>query len=76
MHPLKQLRKLMQDRPNNHAKVVSVVGREVVLATSRGSKTLTLTPGDATRYQPGDAVRLENNQVVGRRSRSPTVYVV
>lgn len=76
MHPLKQLRKLLTDRTPNAAKVVATSGRTVTVATSRGSQTIIKSPGDATRYQPGDEVILANGQVVGRRSKTPTVYVI
>lgn len=76
MHPLKELRRLLKETETNHGKVISSSAKEIVVATTRGSATLIKTPGDVTRYQPGDEVVLANHQVVGRRSRSLTVYVV
>ena len=76
MHPLKQIKKLLSSDSPNSAKVVSVSGRSLTVATRLGSQTIARSPGDATRYQPGDEVVLANGQVVGRRSRTPTIYVV
>ena len=76
MHPLQQLRKILQKSQTNNGRVISASSTEILIATTKGSTRLPRTPGDVTNYQSGDTVILANGQVVGRRLRSPAVYVV
>lgn len=76
MHPLQQLRKLLQDHPTNSGTVIAINGNSLTIATARGSQQLQKIGTDATQYRPGDAVILANGQIVGRKTREPMVYVV
>lgn len=76
MHPLKQLQKLLDVPKTNQGKVVSSTENTLILATPKGSLSVSRSVGDATRYQVGDTVLLANGVVVGKRQRQPTVYVV
>lgn len=76
MHPIKQLRKLLATPSTNQGKVVSSTENTLILATPKGSLSVSRASGDATRYQAGDTVLLANGVVVGKRQRQPTVYVV
>jgi hypothetical protein len=76
MHPLKQLRKLLQERPISSGTVIATSGDSITIATAQGSQRLRKTGTDATQYRPGDEVILANGQIVGRKTSEPTVYVV
>ena len=76
MHPLKKLKKLLQDRQTPSGTVIGTDGNYVTLATSLGSKLVMKSGGDTTSYRAGDEVVLANGQIVGRRVRKPTTYVV
>jgi hypothetical protein len=76
MHPLKQLRKLLQERPTSSGTVIATSGDSITIATAQGSQRLRKTGTDATQYRPGDEVILANGQIVGRRTREPIIYVV
>ena len=76
MHPLKQLKQLLQDRPVSSGKVIAISGDSITIATAQGSQRLRKTGTDATQYRPGDEVILANGQIVGRRTRESTIYVV
>jgi uncharacterized cupin superfamily protein len=75
MHPLKQLRKMMQESSPGQGKVVKV-GTELRVATHQGSLAITPSVNDATVYRVGDSVILSNGVIVGRRLKTPTTYVV
>jgi hypothetical protein len=76
MHPLKQLRKILNIQQQNQGKVVQQFGDSMVVATSMGSQTVKLTALDKTNYQVGDVVVLNNNTIVGKRLNNSIVYVV
>ncbi len=76
MHPLKQLKQLLQDRPVSSGKVIATSGDSITIATVIGSQRLRKTGTDATQYRPGDEVILANGQIVGRKTSEPTIYVV
>ena len=75
MHPLKQLRRLIQTRVPNQGKVVGV-DRDLRIATATGLLSVTRSATDATRYRVGDTVLLSNGQVVGKRLANPPTYVL
>jgi hypothetical protein len=76
VHPLERIKRLLSDRSAPSGKVIGTDGNYVTLATSQGSKRVMKASGDATSYRVGDEVVLANGQIVGRRIRQPTVYVV
>jgi hypothetical protein len=76
MHPLKQLKRILRDPSPNQGKVMQANGNAVLVATNRGSLSLTKSAGDATQYAVGDSVVLANGVIVGRRNRQSTIYVV
>lgn len=76
MHPIHQLRKLLKEPSTNQGRVIRSNESSMVIATPKGSLSVTRSIGDATRYQVGDTVLLANGVVVGKRQRQPTVYVV
>lgn len=76
MHPLKQLKQMLRESSPNQGKVIQTKGNELMVATNRGSLPITKLTSDATKYAVGDSVVLVNGQVVGRRIRNPTIYVV
>lgn len=76
MHPLERIKRLLSDRSAPSGTVIGTDGNYVTLATSLGSKRVMKSVGDATSYRVGDEVVLANWQIVGRRVRQPTIYVV
>jgi hypothetical protein len=76
MHPLKKLKKLLQDRPTPSGRVVGAEGNYVTVATPHGSQRIQRSSGDVTPYRIGDEVVLANGQVIGRRINQPKTYVV
>lgn len=76
MHPIHQLRKMLKEPSTNQGRVIRSNESSMVIATPKGSVSVTRSIGDATRYQAGDTVLLANGVVVGKRQRQPTVYVV
>lgn len=76
MHPLKQLQNLLQKRSPNQGTIVTSSSSEMLVATTLGSLRVLRGTGDTTNYKPGDSVILVNGQVVGRKLRSPTIYVL
>ena len=75
MHPLKQLQKILQESSPKQGKVVKI-GAELRVATHQGSMAITPSANDATVYRVGDAVILSNGVIIGRRIRTPTIYVI
>lgn len=76
MHPLKQLRKLLELPKTNQGRVIARTASNLVLATPQGSVSVKRSNTDATIYNVGDTVLLANGVVVGKRNREPTVYVI
>lgn len=76
MHPIKQLRKILNIQQQNQGKVIQQFGDSMVVATTMGSQTIKLSALDKTNYQVGDTIILNNNTVVGKRLNNTTVYVV
>jgi len=76
MHPIQQLRKLLKEPSTNQGRVITSNDLSMVIATPKGSMSVTRSTSDATRYQAGETVLLANGVVVGKRQRQPTVYVV
>lgn len=76
MHPLKQLQNLLQKRSPNQGTIVTSSCSEMLIATTLGSLRVPRVTGDTTNYKPGDSVILVNGQVVGRKLRLPTIYVL
>lgn len=76
MHPVKQLRKLINPPIPNQGKVVRITDHNVMVSTRQGMVTLQPTANDATRYGVGDTVILSGGVIVGRRLRQPTTYLV
>jgi hypothetical protein len=66
----------LKEPTTNQGKVVAVSGDSLVLATHKGSLSMKKNANDLTNYRTGDSVILANGVVVGRRLRTPTVYVV
>lgn len=75
MHPVKELRKLLEKQNPNSGRVVSV-GSSLLVTTNRGQINVTPSPGDATRYVSGDEVILMNGIIIGRRKSNSTTYVL
>ena len=76
MHPIKQLRKILNIQQQNQGKVIQQFGDSMVVATTMGSQTIKLSALDKTNYQVGDTIILNNNTIVGKRLKNTTVYVV
>ena len=76
MHPFKQLQKLLNPKSNNTGRVITAANGNLVIATAKGSQSISKSSGDATQYKAGDSVVLVNGQVVGKRLNEPTVYVL
>lgn len=76
MHPIKQLRKILNIQQQNQGKVIQQFGDSMVVATTMGSQTIKLSALDKTNYQVGDTIILNNNTIVGKRLNNTTVYVV
>lgn len=76
MHPIKQLRKILNIQQQNQGKVIQQFGDSMVVATTMGSQTIKLSALDKTNYQVGDTIILNNNTVVGKRLNNTTVYVI
>lgn len=76
MHPLKQLQKLMTPKTTNHGRVIAQQQGLLTVATCFGTQAITPNPGDVTKYVVGDTVRISNGQVLGKRIRQPTIYVI
>lgn len=77
MHPLKQLRKIIQPTPPNTGKVIQSTGTSLQVFTRDGQlSSLTPTARDATRYRVGDTVVLKDGIIVGRRNAISSVYVL
>jgi hypothetical protein len=75
MHPLKELKKILEKKTPNNGKVITS-GTSLLVATNQGQFSITPTPGDATKYTVGDDVILSNGVIIGRRNRSSTIYVL
>lgn len=75
MHPLVRLRQLLATASPHRGTVVKS-GASMTIATNTGSLVMFRAPGDANIYRVGDEVVLSNGTIVGKRSGSPTVYVV
>lgn len=75
MHPLKQLRSLLQATTPNTGKVVKVEDT-LVIATRNGMLSVQQSSQDANHYSVGDTVVLNNGMIVGRRKTNNTVYVI
>lgn len=76
MHPIKQLRKILNIQQQNQGKVIQQFGDSMVVATTMGSQTIKLSALDKTNYQVGDTIILNNNTIVGKRLNNTTVYVI
>lgn len=76
MHPLKQLRKLVSNNSTMYGRLVYMDQTGYILATTKGSISVTKASNDATPYKVGDEVKFVNGQLMGRKIREPTVYVV
>lgn len=77
MHPLRELRKIINSTSPNRGKLVAInEGRELRIATNQGVTSILKQPGDVTNYKVGDSLILSNGRVVGRRLTQPTVYVL
>lgn len=76
MHPLKQIRHLLREPSINQGTVIRSTATNTLLATPKGSLSVSRSLNDATAYKPGDVVLLANGIIVGRRHRTPTIYVV
>lgn len=76
MHPLKQLRKILNTSTQQRGTVIKNIGDSLIVATPNGSKSIKLNATDKTIYKVGDVVVLNNNAVVGKRLNNPIIYVV
>jgi len=76
MHPLKQLRNLLEIHKTNQGRIIARTATNLILATPQGSISVKRSNTDATVYNVGDTVLLANGVVVGKRNREPTVYVL
>jgi len=75
MHPIKQLKRILDDSSPSQGRVVSV-GHDVRVSTTKGVLSIQKNNRDATRYRVGDSVILANGTIVGRRLPSTKVYVM
>lgn len=76
MHPLKQLRSLLQASSSNTGKVIQAGGAALQVFTRDGLLSIAPSSQDATRYRVGDTVVLKNGVIVGRRNAISEVYVL
>lgn len=75
MHPLKELRKLLEKTSPNRGTVIKN-GTILSVITNKGQMSIAPTLNDATKYKNGDEVILVNGVIVGRRKKTPPVYVL
>lgn len=76
MHPLKQLRNILNTQNSNHGTLVAVQGNSFIIATNRGIVNSVKSNGDITNYRVGDRLTLMNGIITGKRSNTSKVYVL
>lgn len=76
MHPLKQLKRLLQPTRTNQGLIVAQNADNLILATPQGSVSAKRSMNDLTNYRVGDTVLLSNGVILGKRHRQPKIYVL
>jgi hypothetical protein len=76
VHPLKQLRSLLQSSSSNTGKIIQTGEAALQVFTRDGLLSIAQSSQDATRYRVGDTVVLKNGVIVGRRNAISEVYVL